>query len=89
MYIESMEKAEERFTRKLKREYRFVANPMREKLNVLMNMKLLFAQVQKNIHERELAGEKMEESRILLRSLATGDPNVSVKALKHYKELMI
>jgi hypothetical protein len=43
MFIESMEKAEERFDRKLKREYRYVANPMREKLTVLMNARMLFA----------------------------------------------
>ena len=43
MFIETMEKAEERFERKLKREYRFVANPMREKLTVLMNARMLFS----------------------------------------------
>lgn len=51
--------------------------------------------MEKNIHDRELAGENMEETRIMLRSLvqepdpsATED-NISIKALKLYKELMI
>jgi hypothetical protein len=69
LYIESMEAAEKRFDRKLLRNYRFVANPMREQLTVLMNAKLLFAQVEKNIRTREEAGEDMEETKILLRSL--------------------
>jgi hypothetical protein len=42
---------------------------MREQLTVLMNAKLLFAQVEKNIRTREEAGEDMEETKILLRSL--------------------
>lgn len=43
MFIESFEKTEERFQLKFKREYRFVANPLREKLAVLMNARVLFA----------------------------------------------
>lgn len=43
MFIESFDKVEERFKRKLKREYRFIVNPLREKLSVLMNARLLFA----------------------------------------------
>jgi hypothetical protein len=43
MYIESLEATEKRFERKLARNYRFVANPMREQLTVLMNARMLFA----------------------------------------------
>ena len=49
MYIEPFAETEKRFDRKLLRNYRFVANPMREQLTVLMNARLLFAQVEKNI----------------------------------------
>lgn len=69
LYIEPFAKTEERFDRKLLRNYRFVANPMREALTVQMNAKLLLAQVQRNIQAKELAGHDMEETRVLLRSL--------------------
>ena len=49
MFIEPMEAAEKRFDRKILRNYRFVANPMREQATILMNARLLFAQVEKNI----------------------------------------
>ena len=45
MYIESFEQTEKRFDRKLTRNYRFVANPMREQMTVAMNVRMLFAQV--------------------------------------------
>jgi hypothetical protein len=43
LYIEPYEATEKRFERKMKRSYRFVANPMREQLTTLMNARLLFA----------------------------------------------
>jgi hypothetical protein len=43
MFIEPLEETEKRFERKLIRNYRFVANPMREQLTVLMNARLIFA----------------------------------------------
>jgi hypothetical protein len=43
MYIEPLEDTEKRFERKLTRNYRFVANPMREQLTVLMNARMLLA----------------------------------------------
>lgn len=43
MFIETMEDAEKRFDRKLMRNYRFVANPLREQMTIAMNARLLFA----------------------------------------------
>ena len=74
-FIDSMEEMQTRLDLKLARlkkdGYRFVNNPQREKLIAEKGSQMLLTQIMLNIKEREAQGISQEETKILLKKLAT------------------
>ena len=96
-FIDSMEEMQTRLDLKLARlkkdGYRFVNNPQREKLIAEKGSQMLLTQIMLNIKEREAQGISQEETKLLLKKLATEsdqEDNVTLKkAERLYKELLI
>lgn len=97
LFIDSMDEMQNRLDLKLTRlkkdGYRFVNNPQREKLIAEKGSHMLLTQIMINIKDREARGINQEETKLLLKKLATeGDQedNVTIKkAERLYKELLI
>jgi hypothetical protein len=56
LYIEPYENIKERFDLKLKKEYRFKVNPLREHIGSITAANMLMQQLEKNIADREAKG---------------------------------
>ena len=93
-YIESYPDAMKRFEAKLGRDYRFVANPVRELQFTMNHALLLLQQVIRNIKEREAQGIEQKDTWEALQSLLIDcDPdkshNLKASAVDLYRKLMI